>query len=380
MKLTKLALLCALGGSALVPQFASADDMFDFHGYTRWGTSYEEDGNDTIGASGSTGNAIGRLGNEGNGGEWLFVKKFEPENGTKWEVGYMVDSYENTETHSYSSLGTKQSYASVSNVFAAQPDLSIWAGKVFHSRLQQGISDYYLSINDGQGTGVKNVDIGFSKMELGFVDSGSKQNYALTSTFNDIMLTDDIKMMVMANYGFANNENTDAVDAHQLIAKITMWGQNFYYRRAHNVENSLSWGREAGLNSDYYSMDGAININESTNVEYQFGVHDVEQSGEASAEDGTGDRLAYNVIVRPTYAWNDIHTTWVEAGYTKVDFDDESQPDNEAWKVTLSQNIQTGAFSWARPQIRFYVTAGEEKNNDVTSHPVIAGAMFEAWW
>ena len=147
MKLSRLTLACALASGMVLPQMASADDSFEFHGYARAGTQYEEDGNTNIGADGQSGNSAGRLGNEGNGGEWLVSKSFEPENGTKWDVAFMAEDW--------GTLQTKQYYAGVSNLFESQPNAYFWAGKVFHSRMQLGLNDYYVSIQDGQGTGVR---------------------------------------------------------------------------------------------------------------------------------------------------------------------------------------------------------------------------------
>ncbi|MFT7053008.1 MAG: maltoporin [Psychromonas sp.] len=372
MKLSKITLACALAAGMAAPQIASADDAFEFHGYARAGTAYEQDGNTTISADGATGNAAGRLGNEGNGGEWLFIKKFEPENGTKWDVGFMAEDWGD-------GVALKQSYAGASNVFESQPNAYVWAGKVFHSRMQQGLNDYYLSQGDGEGAGIKSVDLGFADMELGFVASGWGGQYTATSKLSGIKLGNEVNLDIIANYGFTDNsEDNLGYDAYQLIAKFSGWGQNFYYRHADNVESSLSWGREEGLSSDYFSIDGSYSLAEKTGLEYLVSYQDFEQITSADVA-GSGDRVTYNAIVRPTHQWNDIHSTWVEAGYTLVDFDD-SREDNSAYKVTLSQNIAVGNVTWARPQLRFYVTAGHEENSGVSSNPLIAGAMFEAWW
>jgi len=371
MKLSRLTLACALASGMVLPQMASADDSFEFHGYARAGTQYEEDGNTHIGADGQSGNSAGRLGNEGNGGEWLVSKSFEPENGTKWDVAFMAEDW--------GTLQTKQYYAGVSNLFESQPNAYFWAGKVFHSRMQLGLNDYYVSIQDGQGTGVKGLNLGFADLELGFVDGGDGHDFALTSKLSGIALSDDISLDIVANYGFTDDsDDATGIEAYLVIAKFNAWGQSFIYRHSDNTENSLSWGREEGLSSDYFALDGVYSINEKAGVEYLTTYHSIEQ--DISSDDASsGDRVAYNVIVRPTYAWNDIHSTWVEAGYSVVDFDD-SRENNDAWKVTVSQNVAVGGVVWARPMLRFYATAGEETNAGVTSNPIIVGAMFEAWW
>ncbi len=239
--------------------------------------------------------------------------------------------------------------------------------------MQQGLNDYYLSIQDGQGAGIKGIDMGFAKLELGFVDANDGHNFAATSKLSDIKISDDITMDIIANYGFTDDTIADPVDASIVIAKLSGWGQNFYYRHSDNVENSLSWGRKEGLKSDYFSIDGSYSLGEKTGLEYLVAYHDIDEA------DDTQDRTTTNIIVRPTHAWNNIHSTWLEAGYSVVDFDD-SQENNEAYKVTLSQNISIDTVPWGRPMLRFYVTAGQEKNAGVTENPLIAGAMFEAWW
>lgn len=370
MKLSKITLACILATGLAAPQIASADDAFEFHGYARWGTQYDQDGvtantGNNIGADGQTGNAAGRLGNEGNGGEWLFMKKFEGENGTKWDLGLMADDWGN-------GLGTKQAYAGASNVFAAQPDAYIWAGRVFHSRLQQGLTDYYLSINDGQGAGIKGLNLGFANLELGFVDSNDGHNFAATSKLSDIKLGSEVKLDIIANYGFADDSVVDPIEAYMLVGKLSGWGQNAYYRHSDNTENSLSWGRVEGLSSDYLSVDGSFNLADKTGLEYLVAYHMIDSA------DDSQDRDTMNVVVRPTYQWNDIHSTWLEAGYSVVDFDGGDE--NSAFKVTLSQNIAVGGVTWARPMLRFYVTAGSEDNANETTDVLVAGGMFEAWW
>ena len=379
MKLSKITLACILATGFAAPQIASADDALEFHGYARWGTSYEKDGNTTVSADGQTGAAAGRIGNQGNGGGWDLVKKIEAENGTQWDMGFTVEDW--------GDLEVKQAYAGASNVFVAQPNAYIWAGMAFHSRMQQDLNDYYVSQNDGQGAGIKNIELGFANLELGFVgDTDSVGEYAVTSKLSDIKLGDELKLDIIANYGFSDNyvdedddDSASGTEAYLVAAHFSGWGQNFYYRHADNVENNLLTGKEEDKSSDYFSIDGSYSLSDKAGIEYSTSYHDIKQITDDD-DDSTGDRVNYNVIVRPTYAWNDIHSTWIDIGYSVVDFDDASKDDNIAYKVTLSQNIAVGGSTWSRPQLRFYVTAGHEENAGVTSNPVIVGTMFEAWW
>jgi len=388
MTLTKIALACLVATGVTAPQFASADESFEFHGYGRQGVVYEQDGNTAIGADGQTSNAAGRLGNETDGLEVLFLKKFDSENGTKFDLGYMFEDWGN-------GVQTKQFFAGASNVFASQPNAYIWAGSAFHARMQQGLNDHYVTWADGKGTGIKGLELGFANLELGLVQSGWGGQYTATSRLSGIKLSDAISLELAVNYGFTDS-TSDAEDAYHLVAKVDAWGQKFYYRRAENVggDQNLSWARKDGITSDYFSVEGNFSLDEKTGLEYLVGYHSIDEASEAVAAGNDTDRTNYNIIVRPTYQWNDIHSTWLEVGYSVVDFDDAKE-NNEAWKVTLSQNIAVGGVTWARPMLRFYATVGEETNNQYTtnddgditayngqstSDPLIVGAMFEAWW
>ena len=83
---------------------------------------------------------------------------------------------------------------------------------------------------------------------------------------------------------------------------------------------------------------------------------------------------------------SDMHSTWLEAGYQRVDYDQGG--DNHGWKLTLSQNIAIGMGPEFRPMLRFYVTGGQVDNEhtakvnntkDQQLDSLNVGGMFEAW-
>ncbi|MFT6927673.1 MAG: maltoporin [Psychromonas sp.] len=377
MKLSKITLACALAAGMAAPQIASADDSLEFHGYAIFGVNYEQDNNEIIDANESTAQddiyEVGKLGNQASGGEFLFLKKFESENDTKWELGVM---YENWGW----GTGLKQAWAGASNVFEAQPNAYVWAGRRFNARYLQNLNDYKAIWADGQGAGISGVELGFAKLDVSLVQMGldginntNKGLFAATSKLSDIKLGDDISMDLIAHYGFTNNAS-DAEDAYILAGVIKAWNHKLLIRQSDNATSDVlnrAYGYLEGSRT-YVSLEGGQSLGENTSVDYLLGYT-------ATDYDNETDTNGYNVIVRPMHQWNDIHSTWLEAGYSVVDFDSD-QENNEAYKVTLSQNIAIGGVAWARPMLRFYVTAGEEKNDGVTDHPVIAGAAFEAWW
>ena len=164
--------------------------------------------------------------------------------------------------------------------------------------------------------------------------------------------------------------------------------------------------RVEGQSALIFSFDGAMPITEKLGVQYlaAYQMLDVDKTKVVGSVGGVDlSRDNYNVIVRPTYAWNDVHSTWFEAGYNVVDFNDLNKT-NSSWKVTLSQNIAINAFdTGTRPMIRFYATYGDGDNeyrsggykyeykdgaltatgNELKANnpkTLTFGAMFEAWW
>jgi maltoporin len=109
------------------------------------------------------------------------------------------------------------------------------------------------------------------------------------------------------------------------------------------------------LTTVYASFEGLYKFTQATQVEYILAFHDYDNS-----RDKTDNRKNYNAIVRPMHWWNDVHSTWLEAGWQHVDYDNGG--DNKGWKLTLSQNMSIAMGPEFRPMLRFYVTGGKVDN------------------
>lgn len=66
-----------------------------FSGYARYGAHFQSGDQKYVGVDGSYNgaSAIGRLGNEGNGGEFQLSKAFKGDNGAIWDVNVMFDHW-----------------------------------------------------------------------------------------------------------------------------------------------------------------------------------------------------------------------------------------------------------------------------------------------
>lgn len=370
-------------------------DGLVFSGYARYGAHYQNSDKERVSSFGSlSGNATGRLGNEGNGGEFQLAKAFKNDSGAIWDLVLMLDHWSEGSWADDGGVNVKKMYAGVANVFESQPDLYLWAGRDFHQRPQTDLNDYFWMTHDSQGAGFKNLTLGGIKFDFAGVgqvnDDMVEDNgrYALTSKLHGIKLG-DVDLSLYANYGTTSEKLTEddkkdlANSAYQLASEAVWAGQKFVIRYSHNALNSvfdLADNQDALL----FSLDGAIPLTERAKIQYltSYQKLDLDKSDES--------RKNYSFILRPTYQWNDVHSTWLEGGYSIVDYDDIDAT-NTSWKTTLSQNIAIGGETWSRPMLRFYATVGnadneytgrDDKGVLTTSDDdtVTFGAMFEAWW
>ncbi|WP_421305646.1 carbohydrate porin [Aeromonas veronii] len=370
-------------------------DGLVFSGYARYGAHYQNSDKERVSSFGSlSGNATGRLGNEGNGGEFQLAKAFKNDSGAIWDLVLMLDHWSEGSWADDGGVNVKKMYAGVANVFESQPDLYLWAGRDFHQRPQTDLNDYFWMTHDSQGAGFKNLTLGGIKFDFAGVgqvnDDMVEDNgrYALTSKLHGIKLG-DVDLSLYANYGTTSEKLTEddkkdlANSAYQLASEAVWAGQKFVIRYSHNALNSvfdLADNQDALL----FSLDGAIPLTERAKIQYltSYQKLDLDKSDES--------RKNYSFILRPTYQWNDVHSTWLEGGYSIVDYDDINAT-NTSWKTTLSQNIAIGGETWSRPMLRFYATVGnadneytgrDDKGVLTTSDDdtVTFGAMFEAWW
>ncbi|MGY6027149.1 carbohydrate porin [Phytobacter sp. AG2a] len=378
-----------------------------FSGYARYGAHYQTGDQKYVGVDGSYNgsSAIGRLGNEGNGGEFQLSKAFKSSHGAIWDVNVMFD-------HWGDEVNLKKAYAGVTNLLASNPNAYFWAGRDFHQRPQQGINDYFWMNHDGQGAGVKNFDIGGVQFDVATVASvescnpemiddgdnpsrisctgssgtGDKGNYAVTSKIHG-MKVGPLDLEIYANYGFDSKaiESDDRLKAWQggvVLSHTNDSGVNKVIARySDNSDNSV-YNKTDDLQTIYASFEGLHKFTRQMQVEYLLAFHDYDNSSIK-----TDNRKNYNAIVRPMYWWNDVHSTWLELGWQKVAYDKGG--DNDGWKATLSQNISIDMGPEFRPMLRFYVTGGEVDNkrtarvngtddNNLDSFNI--GAMWEAWF
>ncbi|MFS1948814.1 carbohydrate porin [Vibrio lentus] len=375
---------------AVLTSETNVPDGIVFSGYARYGAHYKS-GDERYVDIGTTGRSVGRLGNEANGGEVQLAKLFEADNGAIWDIVFMADHWEADAWADDGGLSMKKMYAGVTNVFESQPELYMWAGRDFHQRPQQGLNDYFWMTHDGQGAGFNNLDFGGAKLDMGFVGQvkgglvNDNGRYAITSKLHSINAGIG-QLDLYANYGFASDEADSDVagdpkvsdeTAYLVGATLGLGESNKLVVKYGDGADSSVYDLKGDYQTLYASVEGSYAASEQFIIDYLVSYKD------NSGSDLDRDNTEYAGIVRPQYQWDDVHSTWLEAGYGMVDYDDDGE--ENAWKVTLSQNVSLGGLPWSRPMLRFYTTVGdvETKGNTVKTTNVDTlsfGAMFEAWW
>ena len=363
-----------------------------FSGYARYGAQFQTGDQKFVGVNGSYNgaSAIGRLGNEGNGGEFQITKAFKSGKGAIWDINVMFD-------HWSDEVNLKKAYVGVTNVLESNPNAYIWAGRDFHQRPQQGINDYFWMNHDGQVAGVSQVESCSPEVMAdeanpsritctGGSGTGDNGHYALTTKTHNIK-AGPIDVEVYANYGFDSkavdsDERLDAWQGGLVLSHTNDSGVNkVILRYSDNSDNSV-YNKTDDLTAIYASFEGLHKFTRQAQIEYLLAFHDYD-----NGKDNTDNRKNYGAIVRPMYFWNDVHSTWLEAGYQRVDYDQGG--DNHGWKLTLSQNIAIGMGPEFRPMLRFYVTGGQVDNKrtakvngtkDEQLDSLNLGGMFEAWF
>ena len=216
--------------------------------------------------------------------------------------------------------------------------------------------------------------------------TGDKGNYAVTSKIHGMKLG-PLDLELYANYGFDSKavEGEDKLKAWQgafVVSHSNDSGVNKVIARySDNSDNSV-YNKTDDLTTIYASFEGSHKFTQQAQIEYLLAFHDYDNSSIKS-----DNRKNYGVIVRPMYFWNDVHSTWLEAGYQRVDYDKGG--DNSGWKLTLSQNISIAMGPEFRPMLRFYMTGGQVDNDrtarvngtkEETLDDFNLGAMWEAWF
>ncbi|MBE4609490.1 carbohydrate porin [Vibrio navarrensis] len=374
--------------------YAADVEGFNFSGYARYGAAFQGSDEKTVNTAGAlNGNATGRLGNENNGGEFSLSRTFTGEQGARWDIVVMFDHYSDSSWATTGGVKLKKTYASVTNFVSSQPELRVWAGRDFHQRAQTDLNDYFWMMHDGQGGGFYNLNLAGVKLDMSVVGQvegdmvGDSGKYALTTKLHDMKIFGLADLALYANYGFASKKAKEQpyydIDSYQVGGEISAGKHKLIVRYSDNAKDSV-FDMTEDQKALLFSFNGEQEISNDFGVQYLAAYQSLDVAD-------FNDRVNYNVIVRPTYAWDNMNSTWLDTGFSLVDYK-HVDAKNSSWKVTLSQNIAISSKTWARPMLRFYAAIGKADNEYIgfdsstgqmkssNLDTATFGAMFEAWW
>lgn len=203
--------------------------------------------------------------------------------------------------------------------------------------------------------------------------------YAITSKLHGInagLGTLDL----YANYGFASDQagaEKSKETAWQVGAVLSLGSSYKLVMKYADGADDSTFDLAGDKQVVYASLEGNAKASDQFIIDYLVSYKNI-------AGTDADEKNEYAGIIRPQYQWDEVHSTWLEAGYAMEDWDDGKEVNG--WKVTLSQNVSLGGLPWSRPMLRFYTTVGDVETTEAgsststTVDTVAVGAMFEAWW
>lgn len=172
--------LAGAAGSAL------AAPPVEFSGYFRAGVGVNTRGGNQVCFGLAGADTKYRLGNECDYViEPTFDAKLAEYEGSDWHVRVMPSVYKAWDARPASQdpvtgdvtfgYGPDQLTTRFGQIYAYGDKISqlgngkVWAGRRFYNRLQLGINDQFLEINDGNGAGIEDMELGFGKLSVAFM-------------------------------------------------------------------------------------------------------------------------------------------------------------------------------------------------------------------
>ena len=334
------------------------------------------------------------------------------------------------------------------------PEASLWAGKRYYKRHDVHMSDFYYLHFAGPGAGIENINTGFADFSLAWIRSTSEIEYYETAakatadidrqTFKipqnivdarleNIKTNENGSLMLGTFYASGSTDSdfeggwsrTEAglprpVDGvkkedmeetgYMLVAEHTQADflgndsfNKFVLQFATDAMTRDALGSNgAGIsalkgdnlsgNRLYRILDhGSVSLTDNIDMMYEAMFTNISYKKE-----GQKDQSWTSLGIRPIYYWNDTMSTALEVGFDNVtnaidsNGDGNGDKSSQLTKVTLAQQWSAGRGTFARPQIRVFVTGatwndeskgrvgGKAYINDTSG--LTYGIQMEVWW
>lgn len=409
-----------LSAAVAVALLSSSAFAVDYHGYARSGVGISDDGAQTCSAQKQK---VGRLGNEcetyaeltlkqevhNNDGKLFNIATtiaYTSDGSNDWEgTGFNADKPKSSNDAAFA---IREMYATGTGVLGFAPEATVWAGKRFYQRNDIHITDFYYWDISGAGAGIEGIKMGSGALNVawtrsdradGFDDGDAANVNNFDVRYTGLALGSANSLDFGVTYGAANLTDSqetagkEAKDGVMLTAQLTsnvlggfnkavlQYGTEGYAHALRYFGGGNWYGAEnTGQDGTAYRIIdwGVIPAGDSIDVGYALNYASYDRDDFANAHD------YFNVVVRPTYKWNDYHKTILEAGYYAAD-DDAWGGKETLSKFTLAQAISAGNGFWARPEIRVFATYVQTHEDGAKfangeDNEVNFGVQMEAWW
>ncbi len=330
---------------------------------------------------------------------------------------------------SSSQVSLPESWASIGNVFAAQPSVKFWAGNRFYRRQDIYINDFFFYNMSGAGGGVEDYELGNGKLALAWIGNGAQSGVyssdiaALPSPNNlagfskqstDLSLYDFDLPVGKAELGLVfaaenSGKNANGQEAPNSEGGAVTFIHTYEHFLSEDGVNKLSLQFGTGAAKTFTSGYETTTLTNGTYIisdepgSWRFRatesfVADISSHFSISPaliyqytdyRNMLGDVQWLSGGVRPVYHFNDHFDLAFEGGVDHVD-DSGSGPSGTLYKLTFAPEVSLGNKFFSRPILRAYVTyaawtdgfKGSVGGNDYMDATAgwVWGMQMETWW
>ncbi|SMF26142.1 carbohydrate porin [Pseudobacteriovorax antillogorgiicola] len=446
--ITKL-LIVACSALSTVQVYGS--ELFEYHGYARVGGGWSERGtSQSCFALDNTWGKPFRLGNECGGlyAELSLVNWIKPSSETVAEPWFksvftlalasdLFDTWEATNDEDLV-VALREAYIIGGNLLPFEADL--WMGKRFYRRYDIHMHDFFIVANTGgRGAGIENIKIGDDSLHLalvqyrgdGDITIGDKTaNPPIETTLDARYASGPLEFILIHGQHSAHDSSTgeklyEGLNGQSLTSIYTMnlkegfnkiyaqYGRGIYGAKTGDANGFFNFANTGAVvqkedditkkvveESNSYRIanqyvQGFEGYDLAASIIYQgddFGGYTLTSGKEAA------NRSLIMVGVRPSYYLSKTWKTTLDLGFVAISDnivssnDEKIQKDQQLTKATLALEAVNGKGYWARPSLRYFVTAAswdddsadsiggtlgfQNKDNEALTY----GFQAEWWW
>jgi len=338
----------------------------------------------------------------------------------------IYNPYQDLLAASDTEFGLPEAWASIGNVWPAQPSMKFWAGSRYYRRHDIHITDFYFYNMSGSGGGIEDFQLPFGRLAFAWIGGGSSSgisslpnpdanNQAGYSKGNwDLRLYDVPVPLGTGEFGLTYSHEDSGQDSNGNQAPSSD-GVAFTFLHTHaglftdDGVNKLSLQFGTGAAKTFtsgfelFTLPSGVFIRPDENDSWRFRVTE-HFTANLSDSFSIGPALVYQLTdygagqgkvhwasagVRPILHLNQYLSVAAETGVDWVK--DESAGTSDALvKVTLAPQVSLGNRFMSRPVVRAFVTyahwgddfVGQVGGNDYATddYGFTYGVQMEIWW